>query len=110
MNGEQMYKWLGTLTKEERMDIMDITWWGVDEARECIQSMAEQEEMWLDKLTKDETDALFNLGDDDLKKAIDNALDDVEGDGEHAEKVRQAIKEQLLEIAKQKAKENRKEK
>lgn len=104
MNGEQMYKFMSDIGEEGRKGILDVTWWDILTIRGIIDDMFEDADAWLSELSEKERKALADTSDKELADALEEALNEVDGDGEHNERIIQVIRESLLRRAKDKCK------
>lgn len=104
MNGEQMYKFMSDIGEEGRKGILDVTWWDIPTIRGIIADMFDDADAWLSGLSEKERKALADTSDKELADALEDALNEVEGDGEHSNKIIQVIRESLLRRAKDKCK------
>lgn len=102
MNGEQMYKFLADIGEEGRKGILDVTWWDIPTIKGIINDMCEDADVWLSSMSEKEREALINTSDEELADILEEALNGVDGDGEHCERVRQSIREILVRRAKDK--------
>ena len=104
MNGEQMYKFLSDIGEEGRKGILDVIWWDIPTIKGIINDMCEDADVWLSSMSEKEREALVDTSDEELADILEEALNDVDGDGEHCERIRQSIREILVRRAKDKCK------
>ena len=102
MNGEQMYKFLSDIGEEGRKGVLDVTWWDIPTVRGILADMCEDVVVWLSELSENERKTLADTSDKELADALEEALNEVDGDGEHSERIRQVIRESLIRKAKEK--------
>ena len=104
MNGEQMYKFLSDIGEEGRKGILDVTWWDILTIRGIIDDMFEDADSWLSGLSEKERKTLTDTSDEELADALEEALNEVDGDGEHSNRIIQVIRESLIRKTKDKCK------
>ena len=94
MNGEKMYEYLLGIGPKGRRGILDVTWWDVETLGHIRDGLLEGPES--ETITREERKVLSSLTDDDFADVLDKAIENTEGDGMHTERVRQAIRDNLL--------------